>query len=140
MALHLYVYLRLVKSREDWEGRARTCQSGLRSVVTRIHTSTLNSTHACPVSLAYPCVPFCAGNIAHGAKVGANHTGRVADQEALIGEGVFFGLGSSVKFPVDLTHSAYTLVAAGTALDPQRCVWGPSPCGAAGGRANCARP
>lgn len=62
------------------------------------------------------------GNIAHGAKVGANHTGRVADQEALIGEGVFFGLGSSVKFPVDLTDSAYTLVAAGTALDPQRCV------------------
>lgn len=54
--------------------------------------------------------------------MGANHTGRVADQEALIGEGVFFGLGSSVKFPVDLTHSAYTLVAAGTALDPQRCV------------------
>jgi hypothetical protein len=84
-------------------------------------------------------VPFCVGNIAHGAKVGANHTGRVADQEALIGEGVFFGLGSSVKFPVDLTDSAYTLVAAGTALDPQRCVWCPSLCGTWGGRVDGVR-
>lgn len=35
-----------------------------------------------------------SGNIAHGAKVGANHTGRLPDQEAAIGEGVFFGTGT----------------------------------------------
>ena len=31
--------------------------------------------------------------MAYGAKVGSNHTGRAADQEAVLGEGVFFGLG-----------------------------------------------
>jgi hypothetical protein len=43
-----------------------------------------------PLTLHLWCV---SGNIAHGAKVGANHTGRLPDQEAAIGEGVFFGTG-----------------------------------------------
>lgn len=29
-----------------------------------------------------------SGNVAHGAKIGANHTGRLPDQEAVVGEGV----------------------------------------------------
>ena len=33
------------------------------------------------------------GNVAYGAKIGSNHTGRTADQEAVLGEGIFFGLG-----------------------------------------------
>ncbi|GAB5030663.1 Hypothetical protein NocV09_00303290 [Nannochloropsis oceanica] len=60
------------------------------------------------------------GNVAYGAKIGSNHTGRAADQECLLGEGVFFGLGSSVKLPVNLSASPYTLVAADTTLEQQR--------------------
>jgi hypothetical protein len=59
--------------------------------------------------------------VAYGAKVGSNHTGRVADQEAVVGEGVFFGLGAVVKFPINLQDSPYTLVAADTTLERQRC-------------------
>ena len=64
--------------------------------------------------------PFGRGNIAYGAKVGANHTGRSNDQECFIGEGVFFGLGVNVKFPTNLVGSPYSIVAAGTTLLPQR--------------------
>ena len=64
--------------------------------------------------------PFGRGNIAYGAKVGANHTGRSNDQECFIGEGLFFGLGASVKFPQNLVASPYSIVAAGTLLPPQR--------------------
>jgi len=60
------------------------------------------------------------GNVAYGAKIGSNHTGRAADQECLLGEGVFFGLGSLVKLPVNLSASPYTLVAADTTLEQQR--------------------
>lgn len=60
------------------------------------------------------------GNVAYGAKIGSNHTGRAADQECLLGEGVFFGLGSMVKLPVNLAASPYTLVAADTSLEQQR--------------------
>lgn len=60
------------------------------------------------------------GNVAYGAMIGANHTGRVNDQECVLGEGVFFGLGSSVKFPINLLHSPYSILAAGTPpLTPQ---------------------
>jgi hypothetical protein len=41
-------------------------------------------------------------------------------QEALIGEGVFFGLGCSLKFPVNLLQAPYSLIAAGVLLPPQR--------------------
>merc|ERR1712127_946436 len=51
---------------------------------------------------------------------GSNHTGRLPDQECTSGEGIFWGLGCVVKFPVDLTSAPYTMIAAGTKLTPQR--------------------
>ena len=62
--------------------------------------------------------PSGRGNVGYGANVGSNHTGRSPDQEALVGEGVFWGLGCVVKFPVCV--APYTIVAAGTVLPPQR--------------------
>lgn len=63
--------------------------------------------------------PFGRGNLGYGAKVGANHTGRVNDQECWPGEGCFFGLGCSIKFPMNLYNSPYSIVAPDTALSPQ---------------------
>ena len=60
------------------------------------------------------------GNIAYGAKIGANHTGRVSDQECVPGEGMFFGLGCAVKFPSNLLESPYSIVASGILLPPQK--------------------
>jgi len=60
------------------------------------------------------------GNVAAGALVGANHTGRAGDQEMRIGEGVFFGLGSRVKLPADLARAPYTIVTGDAPLAPQR--------------------
>mmetsp|Transcript_27635 Transcript_27635/g.60978 ORF Transcript_27635/g.60978 Transcript_27635/m.60978 type:complete len:763 (-) Transcript_27635:184-2472(-) len=64
--------------------------------------------------------PMGRGNVAYGANVGSNHTGRLPDQECTSGEGIFWGLGCVVKFPVDLTSAPYTMIAAGTKLIPQR--------------------
>ena len=63
--------------------------------------------------------PLGRGNIGYGAKVGANHTGRVNDQECWPGEGCFFGLGCSIKFPVNLVDSPYSIIAPDTSLSPQ---------------------
>jgi hypothetical protein len=60
------------------------------------------------------------GNLAHGASVGCNHTSRAPDQEFLAGEGMFFGLGVSLKFPADFSQAPYTVLACGTALEPQK--------------------
>ena len=60
------------------------------------------------------------GNIAYGAKVGANHTGRVSDQECWPGEGTFFGLDSSIKFPSNLLESPYSIIAPATVLPSQK--------------------
>ena len=60
------------------------------------------------------------GNIAYGAKVGANHTGRVSDQECWPGEGIFFGLDSSIKFPSNLLESPYSIITPATVLPPQK--------------------
>jgi hypothetical protein len=60
------------------------------------------------------------GNVAYGANVGSNHTGRAPDQECWAGEGVFFGLGVTVKFPADYSRAPYTVVASGLTLPPQR--------------------
>jgi hypothetical protein len=38
------------------------------------------------------------GNIAYGAKIGANHTGRVNDQECRLAEGLFIGLNVSLIY------------------------------------------
>jgi hypothetical protein len=64
--------------------------------------------------------PAGKGNIAYGAMVGSNHTGRAPDQECRPGEGVFFGLGCSIKFPTDLSKAPYTIIGSGTVTLAQR--------------------
>jgi len=63
--------------------------------------------------------PTGRGNVGYGSNIGSNHTGRIPDQECTVGEGVFWGLGSVIKFPVDLSKSFYSVVAAGVQLPPQ---------------------
>lgn len=53
------------------------------------------------------------GNIAYGAMVGSNHTGRAPDQELWAGEGMFFGLGCSIRYPSDFSQAPYSIVGAG---------------------------
>ncbi|MFH0922392.1 MAG: DUF4954 family protein [Fibrobacterota bacterium] len=60
------------------------------------------------------------GNIAYGANVGSNHTSRAPDQEIFPGEGVFFGLGSSIKFPANYSKSPYSIIATNVITLPQR--------------------
>jgi hypothetical protein len=60
------------------------------------------------------------GNIAYGANVGSNHTSRAPDQEIFCGEGVFFGLGTNIKFPSDFTHAPYSIIATGVSTSPQK--------------------
>jgi hypothetical protein len=59
------------------------------------------------------------GNVGYGANVGSNHTGRKPDQEIRPGEGVFFGLSSSIKFPADFSDAPYSLFATGVVAAPQ---------------------
>lgn len=65
--------------------------------------------------------PLGRGNVGYGANVGSNHTGRIPDQECWAGEGLFWGLSSVVKFPVNMTRAPYSVVAAGCVLAPQKC-------------------
>ncbi len=60
------------------------------------------------------------GNVAYGANVGSNHTGKAADQEIWPGEGTFFGLGCNIKFPTDFSEAPYSLVATGVNALPQK--------------------
>ncbi|MBY0522449.1 MAG: DUF4954 family protein [Gemmataceae bacterium] len=60
------------------------------------------------------------GNISHGVSAGCNHTSRAPDQECWLGEGTFLGLGVQLKYPLDLRGAPYSVVAAGTALPPQK--------------------
>lgn len=60
------------------------------------------------------------GNVGYGANVGSNHTSRVADQELMAGEGMFFGLACSVKFPANFIRAPYTIIATGVTTLPQR--------------------
>ena len=55
----------------------------------------------------------------YGTNCGSNHTGRIPDQECAVGEGIFWGLGCVIKFPVDLSKAFYSVVAAGVQLPPQ---------------------
>lgn len=64
--------------------------------------------------------PMGRGNIAYGAMIGANHTSRLNDQECFPGEGLFFGLGCSVKFPFNTLESPFSIVASNTVCAPQR--------------------
>ena len=60
------------------------------------------------------------GNIAYGANVGSNHTGKKPDQEIRPGEGNFFGLACSIKFPANFEDAPYRLLATGVTTAPQR--------------------
>lgn len=60
------------------------------------------------------------GNLAYGANVGSNHTSKAPDQEIWPGEGTFFGLGSSIKFPADLSGAPFSLFATGITSLPQK--------------------
>ncbi|PKL37360.1 MAG: hypothetical protein CVV44_17155 [Spirochaetae bacterium HGW-Spirochaetae-1] len=60
------------------------------------------------------------GNVAYGANIGSNHTSKSPDQEIFCGEGLFFGLGSNIKFPSDFTGAPYSIIATGVDTLPQR--------------------
>lgn len=60
------------------------------------------------------------GNVGYGANAGSNHTSRLPDQELRLGDGVFVGLGASIKFPADYTLSPYTVLATGVVTLPQK--------------------
>jgi hypothetical protein len=60
------------------------------------------------------------GNVGYGANVGSNHTGKAPDQEIRCGEGVFFGLASSIKFPANFQESPYSVIATAVSASPQR--------------------
>ncbi len=64
--------------------------------------------------------PLGRGNLAYGCNVGSNHTTRRADQEIWPGEGMFFGLGCTMKYPSNFLESPYTIIAAGATCLPQR--------------------
>ena len=60
------------------------------------------------------------GNVAYGANVGSNHTSKAPDQEIVCGEGMFFGLGSNIKFPADFSCAPYSIIATGVTTLPQK--------------------
>ncbi len=60
------------------------------------------------------------GNVGYGANVGSNHSSRAPDQGLECGQGVFFGLGCSVKFPCSLERAPFSIVATGVTTLPQR--------------------
>ncbi len=60
------------------------------------------------------------GNVAYGANVGSNHTSRAPDQEIFCGEGVFFGLGTNIKFPANFSQAPYSIFATGVNTLPQK--------------------
>ncbi len=60
------------------------------------------------------------GNVGYGANVGSNHTSKAPDQEIWPGEGMFFGLGTNIKFPTDFSRAPYTIIASGVGTLPQK--------------------
>lgn len=60
------------------------------------------------------------GNLGYGANVGSNHTSRMPDQEIMPGLGMFFGLGTNIKFPANFSESPYTVISTGVTTSPQR--------------------
>ena len=60
------------------------------------------------------------GNVGYGANVGSNHTSKAPDQELWAGEGTFFGLGVSIKFPSDFSQAPYQVFASGVSALPQK--------------------
>ncbi len=60
------------------------------------------------------------GNVSYGANIGTSHSGRAADQEHWAGEGIFYGLGASIRFPSNFVESPWLLIASGVTTLPQR--------------------
>lgn len=60
------------------------------------------------------------GNVAYGANIGSNHTSKSPDQEIWCGEGLFFGLGTNIKFPSDFRNAPYSIIATGVDTLPQK--------------------
>jgi len=60
------------------------------------------------------------GNVAYGAMVGSNHTGRAADQEIWPGEGMFFGLGCAIRLPANYSEAPYSVIGMGVTTLPQK--------------------
>ena len=60
------------------------------------------------------------GNVGYGANVGSNHTLKAPDQELWPGEGVFFGLGTNIKFPSNFSQAPYSVIATGVMTLPQK--------------------
>lgn len=63
------------------------------------------------------------GNLGYGANVGSNHTSRQPDQEIFPGEGMFFGLGSNIKFPADYRKAPYSIISTGVTTMPQKVLF-----------------
>lgn len=66
------------------------------------------------------CWPEGRGNIAYGAMVGSNHTGRAPDQEIWPGEGTFWGLGCAIRQPADFSEAPYSVIQMGCSTLPQK--------------------
>jgi hypothetical protein len=66
------------------------------------------------------CWPEGKGNVAHGAMVGSNHTGRAPDQEFWPGEGLFLGLGCAVRYPADFSEAPYSVISMGVSTLPPK--------------------
>jgi hypothetical protein len=64
--------------------------------------------------------PSGKGTVGYGANIGSNHTSKAPDQEIWPGEGMFFGLGCSIKFPADFSQAPYSIVASGVTTLPQQ--------------------
>src|SRR4029077_20042916 len=60
------------------------------------------------------------GNVGYGANVGSNHTSKAPDQEFRAGEGLFLGLGVSIKFPSAFRRAPYSIIACGVNTLPQK--------------------
>lgn len=60
------------------------------------------------------------GNVAYGVNCGSNHTGKAPDQSFCAAEGLFLGLGCTIKFPCNLERSPYSIIAPGVMLQPSR--------------------
>jgi hypothetical protein len=55
-------------------------------------------------------------NVGAGAELVSNHPGTRPEQEANIGEGIFFGMDSTCGAPLDLSRSPYSLIGRGIHL------------------------
>jgi len=64
--------------------------------------------------------PSGRGNVGYGANIGSNHTSRMPDQELFPGEGMFWGLGCSIKYPGNYIKAPYSIVSTGVTTLPQK--------------------